>query len=335
MVRLSCFGILVALVGCGSPEVASVSTTSSSNDESGGSTNQSPSTSGGTVGSSSTSDVDNDPSESTSSADTSTTFSEPVTVGSSTASDTTGSGSTSDGSSRGSTEESSTGEPSAVCGDGVIHAEEYCDDGNANELDGCTSSCGWAPSHAGLGTLSESGLVGGRGEFVSDDSEECPVDHVLTGIRGELLSGPRIGSIAGICRPTEVTNTDPPTFVIAGPAVETPEHGASMGQEPWSTECDEGEAIVAIEGTVGSTINGLRVQCATVDTVGNGAPYTLSTNPEFFFEDVQGNPFGDIFGPTECSSGGLAVGLRARTSASLVQVGLLCRPAGLTYIIID
>lgn len=38
--------------------------------------------------------------------------------------------------------EAGTGEPAdAVCGDGVVEGPEACDDGNANNFDGCTSVC--------------------------------------------------------------------------------------------------------------------------------------------------------------------------------------------------
>ncbi len=37
--------------------------------------------------------------------------------------------------------ESETGEPLPVCGDGVLDPDEECDDGNADESDGCTSAC--------------------------------------------------------------------------------------------------------------------------------------------------------------------------------------------------
>jgi cysteine-rich repeat protein len=33
----------------------------------------------------------------------------------------------------------------AVCGDAIVSADEPCDDGNADELDGCTTLCVAAP----------------------------------------------------------------------------------------------------------------------------------------------------------------------------------------------
>lgn len=38
-------------------------------------------------------------------------------------------------------EASSSGEPPAICGDGVLHAEEECDDGNDVPDDGCSATC--------------------------------------------------------------------------------------------------------------------------------------------------------------------------------------------------
>ena len=34
-----------------------------------------------------------------------------------------------------------TGDCSPICGDGLVKGIETCDDGNLNNLDGCSSSC--------------------------------------------------------------------------------------------------------------------------------------------------------------------------------------------------
>lgn len=59
-----------------------------------------------------------------------------TTSGETTSTDTPGEGETTNG------DDSSTGSDLApVCGDGVVEGDETCDDGNANENDGCSTAC--------------------------------------------------------------------------------------------------------------------------------------------------------------------------------------------------
>ncbi|MEX1369231.1 MAG: DUF4215 domain-containing protein [Nannocystaceae bacterium] len=86
------------------------------------------------------------------------------------------------------------GEPAALCGDGVVDPElgEQCDDGNADELDGCQSSCQFGPSALTIDydTATEQGAYGGNGggEFEA----ECDDNEVIIGMRGR--SGARVSA---------------------------------------------------------------------------------------------------------------------------------------------
>lgn len=230
------------------------------------------------------------------------------------------------------TDASSTGDPPEACGDEIKQVNEDCDDGNADELDGCTSSCGLGPTAISYGMIVSTDLGGGSSTTgISDNTEECPPNHVLVGLQGDLTSEPWLGVIAGICRPAALTNTDPPEFATGGPAAELTEHGGFDGGGPWSTECGNDQAIVAVRGGGGSVMDGLQIRCASIDTVGAAAAYSLSPTPAARFEDLQGGAGGGMFGPLACPAGSIAAGLRTQTNSFVIQVELRCRELGLTY----
>jgi len=229
------------------------------------------------------------------------------------------------------TDDSSTGEPPKGCGDGIKQENEDCDDGNAEELDGCTSSCGLGPTAISFGPIVTTGLGGGSGTIaITDNTHECPPGQVLVGLQGALTSEPWIGVIGGICRPTALTNTDPPEFATGAPATELPEHGGFDGGGPWSTECGADEVIVAVQGGAGTVLDGLQIRCASIDTVGAAGAYDLEATPQARFEDLQGGAGGSSFGPLVCPAGSIAMGLRSRTNSYVIQLELRCQQLGLT-----
>lgn len=247
---------------------------------------------------------------------------------------TSGGGESTGGGSTGSdpTDDSTTGDPPAECGDGTPQAGEDCDDSNVDELDGCTSSCGLGPTGINFGAIVTTGLGGGSGtNGISDSSEECPADHILVGLQGDLTANPWIGVIGGICRPAGLTNTDPPAFVTGDPITALPEHGGFDDGGPWSTECGANEVIVAVQGGSGSVIDGLQIRCASIDTVGAAGAYGLEPSARPGFEELQGGSGGGAFGPLACPPGTVAMGLRTRTNSFVIQVELRCRELDLTY----
>lgn len=77
------------------------------------------------------------------SSDAGSTSSTSSTTSTSTSTSTT-SASTTSTTTLGSTTDPTTGPDDGVCGDGVMDADEACDDGNADETDSCLSTCAWA-----------------------------------------------------------------------------------------------------------------------------------------------------------------------------------------------
>lgn len=230
------------------------------------------------------------------------------------------------------TDDSSTGDPVQTCGDKRVGGNEDCDDGNADELDGCTTNCVVGPTGLDFGSTLGTGLAGGSGTAgISDNTEECPAGHVLVGLQGDLTAEPWLGVIGGICRPAALTNTDPPEFATGAPPTALLEHGQFDGGGSWVTECDSDEAIVAVQGGSGSVMDGLQVRCASIDTMGPAGAYTLHPIPELRLEPLQGGAGGGPFGPLTCPPGRVASGLRTLTNSYVIQIELLCRELNLTY----
>jgi uncharacterized protein (TIGR03382 family) len=67
----------------------------------------------------------------------------------------------------------------AACGDGIIAGSEACDDGNANNGDGCSAACAVEPGHMCTGTPSNCDPVCGDGMMVG--AEQCDDGNTTAG----------------------------------------------------------------------------------------------------------------------------------------------------------
>lgn len=229
-------------------------------------------------------------------------------------------------------ESSSTGgPPPETCGDGEPQGEELCDDGNANELDGCTSACIPGPTAIDFGATFETELIGGGSTTgIQNATENCPPNEVLVGLDGDISMEGWLGVIGGQCRNADLTNADPPLFVTNGPLTELPEHGGYQAGGPWQTQCPEDQAIVAVQGGAGDVMDGLQIRCADVQTAGDPGAHTLDPVPSAW-EPLQGGSGGSSFGPLECPAGSVATGLQTETNSYVVRIRLLCRAITLAY----
>lgn len=208
---------------------------------------------------------------------------------------------------------------------------EACDDGNDNELDGCTSVCEIGPLGLEFGTAMPTSLGGGGASPTNDATDECATGEVLVGLRGALTNDDWLGVIGGVCRPSGLTNRSPTSFQTSDPTTDLPTYGGFNDGGPWSTACGANEVIVAIRGRAGSVMDGLEMRCATVDIEGPLGNQELIVAPLDDWESYQGSPGGSPFDTLECPAGAVATGLRARTSSYVNQVALLCRELGLRY----
>lgn len=337
MDRVALIGLVLALGSCTSFVAATSSDTDAGSSDDGGqastpavnTTAEPASTSGtdeGTGASSPTTDPMTDPTVGPTTGD--------PTIGTTGTESTSGGGESTGDDSTGPnpSDGSSSGEPPASCGDGMTQGGEDCDDNNADELDGCTSGCGIGPTGIAYGAIVTSEIDGGGSTTgINENIEECPPDQVLVGLRGGLTTDPWIGVVGGVCRPAALTNTDPPEFATGAPATDLPQHGGFDDGGPWSTECGADEVVIAVRGGAGDVIDGLRIRCASLDTVGKAGSYSLERTSVPGFEALQGGAGGGVFGPLTCPPGTVAMGLLTRTNSYLIEVALRCRDLDLAY----
>jgi len=290
-------------------------------DSEGGDPPGSESSAGGTSSTDPTDPTNPDPSSTT--ADPTDPTSADSTSGDGT-SDTSSSSSGGDG--------SSTGEPPVgSCGDGMQQEPEVCDDGNGDELDGCTSACLPGPTGIDLGTSSETDLLGGGSTTAIQNAvENCPPNEALVGLGGGISMEGWLGVIGGRCRPIGLINADPPAFRTNGPVTDLPEHGQFQSGGPWQTECPDDQVVVAVRGGAGDVMDGLQIRCADVQTVGDPGAYALDPVAGAW-EAQQGGSGGDDFGPLACPAGSVAVGLQTETNSYVIRLRLLCREISLAY----
>jgi virginiamycin B lyase len=135
----------------------------------------------------------------------------------------------------------------AVCGDGVVGGGEECDDGNADDCDGCTTGCR-------LVTGCGDGVVCGAeacDDGNGDDCDGCSAACVVE-------TGLRCGD--GVLNATCGEECDPPEPGLCSPqcAVVT---GCGNGVVDPGEACDDGDA---------DDCNGCTTQCTTVTGCGDG-----------------------------------------------------------------
>lgn len=231
-----------------------------------------------------------------------------------------------------STGDSSTGEPPrSDCGDEVTQPGEACDDGNDDELDGCTSSCSIGPTALEFGPSTETDNGGGGSmQQINTSVDTCPDPQVLVGLSGGISSEGWLGVIRGECQDARLENTDPTTFRTSGPINELPSQGQFDKGGSWATQCADDEAIIAVRGGAGDVMDGLQIECAEVTTAGPPGAHTLEVSSTGW-QPLQGGSGGGSFGPLRCPDGSLATGLETDTNSYVIRIRLLCRSVGLQY----
>jgi cysteine-rich repeat protein len=230
------------------------------------------------------------------------------------------------------TGDSSTGEPPpSDCGDGVEQPGEACDDGNQDELDGCTSACVIGPLALDFGPQTQTAKEGGGSNTqIQTFVDTCPDPQVLVGLSGGLSSEGWIGVIRGECQDGRIDNADPTTFRTTGPINQLPPRGQFDQDGPWGTQCPPNQAIIAVRGGAGDVMDGLEVECAEVATVGSPGAYSLETSSTGW-QPLQGGAGGGDFGPLRCPEGSVATGVDTDTNSYVIRIRLLCRPVDLQY----
>ena len=232
-----------------------------------------------------------------------------------------------------STTDDPTGSVPLNCGDGMVDPDEECDDANAVELDGCTSSCQVGP--IGLvwsEPLQDSDVVVWNGADGLDVVSDCAPGEVLNRIevftQTNQAGTTSLNGFIGRCSSVSLLDADPTALVLrnSGPLPTVGSSSSSAGQ----LSCDGGLTGFAarIEGTQATAVG---ATCRDYDVTGSGSSQSLGLGPAVNVAPIVGD--GLVPGQaTECPSGQVAVGLRSvLINGNPASLGLRCRQPSLLY----
>ncbi len=202
------------------------------------------------------------------------------------------------------TVETSTGNSSSGCGDGVLDEGEACDDGNDINDDECTNNC--TLPECGDGILQEAEEESCDDGNV-DDTDMCTVecelascgDGIIQGVIGETCDD---GDNSDLC--TEWCHF-PPDDVLHGDSEYSDQLGNGLVDK--FELCGNGSVLVGLEvrgGYIGfgNTITGFKPSCADLVIAPEGDGWALEfADPEL--GTWVGAPLGENLGLTPCLPG--------------------------------
>jgi len=271
-------------------------------------------------------------------SDTSTTPPEPATStttseGPNTGGDPTGEDDTDSGGSTASGPGSTTESTEEFCGDAQLADNEDCDDGNLDELDGCTSLCGVGPTGIAQGQRTE--LEDRFGGYVTgklNTATECAEGERLVGLRGTFSYYAQyfvLARLRGICAPIALLN-EAPTAVEFGANTNLAEVGTftSGDDTPFELLCPADAVVSGLEGFGGLYTDRVGLQCRTVALTSEASEFDLGprqSGPSF------GAPGGGSTYEVSCPATSLSAGFRVRGDAYATGIFLRCEETELTF----
>jgi cysteine-rich repeat protein len=204
-------------------------------------------------------------------------------------------------------------------------ADEACDDGNASEIDGCTSSCEIGPIDVLPTGATNTDAVSFAAGLTAIDVD-CPDGSVIVG--ADVFTSKVAIGFQFHCAPLGLADSNP-TSITMGPASLQPPAGNAGGSTP--SVCPVGEMFGAIDLAVsGSYLVGMAVTCRVLDVEGTGPDQTLVP--------LEGSavPFQGGGSPNQqigCPTPMVAVGMRVSIDGSNIPrgLGIRCRAMELVY----
>lgn len=223
------------------------------------------------------------------------------------------------------------------CGNAVVEDDEACDDGNADELDGCTGACTLGPRAIMLELVPPPPPAGTDGTIT--DTASCEMGDgqprvlgALTGWRGgpdEPVPQRWTVSVGGGCQQIGL-GLEPGTLRLAPDATMLAEFGNAVGQQDqWEVECPRGAVPIGISGRIypggPPNIVAVRLECgmAVLDLA---APSGVRVDP------IASTAWTETTSPgadetSACPPGTVAVGFRGsfdEKAAAIYELGPLC-----------
>jgi cysteine-rich repeat protein len=220
------------------------------------------------------------------------------------------------------------GDPSPTCGNGALDGSEMCDDGNASELDGCTTSCEVGPT--GVDIDVDGGMVtlvnyGGPMAMVVE--ADCPDGQVLMGLEVHTNDMAIVG-VAGRCGALSLVDANP-TSVDVGAGADLMTIGSGQGNLA-SAECPSGQVLAQVSAAGNSpSLTGLQGTCRELVITGVGSGQALSLQAGDVLEQLGPQM---PFSPSSCQRNQVATAIRVPLSGDLpAGFGLRCAPIALVY----
>lgn len=258
--------------------------------------------------------------ESTATSESSAETTDPTEAGTSEGGSTTGPGTTT--------------EPADPhCGDARLGDNEDCDDGNQDELDGCTSTCRVGPIGIEEGQLSELGdRFGGYATGALNAVSDCASNERLVGLRGVFSYYAQyfvLARLQGICAPIELLD-QAPTAIDFGPTTVLTELGtfSSGSDSPFEILCPADAVVSGLEGFGGLYTDRVGLRCRTVALTDDASEFELGqrvSGPSF------GAPGGGSVQQVSCPGTSLAAGFRVQGDAYATGIFLRCQQTELAF----
>lgn len=227
---------------------------------------------------------------------------------------------------------SETSDTPPSCGNAIVESDEPCDDGNADELDGCTQTCALGPRAIALTPVAPPAIAG-DGSFNID----LPCSGAGALALGELF-GHRGGasmdnawtvSAGGRCSSLELV--DGGVVAVTPDQLQLDEQGNDIGQiDQWSLPCPAGSVAVGVDVRIYAdaipNIRAMQLQCAVPRLVEQEGEYTIALDPPVPTGwTATPPPYGEE--SSRCPDGSVAVGFRGHIDAAATAIyamGVTC-----------
>lgn len=219
----------------------------------------------------------------------------------------------------------STGESAEFCGDDIVNGAEACDDANANEVDGCTSTCAFGPTEIEVARRTQTmERFGGWRWDGLDVDVTCDRDELLVGFSGVFSDYAGyfvLARVRPVCAPIQLANEIPSAVAFGDDSVGE-EIGTFSGpyDTPFELRCPDGEVVSGIHGRGGEYLDQLGVVCRE--------PTLVSGQNGIALSDIEYQAgFGSNAGSAHqllCPSNTVANGMRVVGNAYAIGIFLNC-----------
>lgn len=208
-------------------------------------------------------------------------------------------------------------------GNGIPEPGEACDDGDEDDVDGCTAACLIGPIGLELTTPADTDLQGNASGGTRYD-DDCPAGQVLVGFNG--YTDGWIFALEPVCGVPSLSGS---IDVVVGAGAILPQRGSSASNM-WTRTCGADQMVVGYSGRAGVLLDQLVLRCAPLEVSEAGGVFSVSVETVGDLPSVGGTG-GSPFGPIDCGPGSVATGVNIRAGDSVDALGLGCNLVELVF----